>query len=437
MAPKDGASKKQKHAKLQNCTALQHRPDPSVACFALHPREKFVAIAVSDIVRIGNPRHSPKKVTAAIFNNNSSLVVFADKFGDVLTAKLQPKQSAPTSGPAAPLLGHLCSIVTSLAFSLDGKQLGAHSIQSICMGHEVFAKCCSFGCHQNGSQPVLLSGGGDSTIRSWRYLSGQQLDCFTCTTHDAPPGSLQETAPVSSPTATSADGGVPPASAVAQGDAAKHDLGDDDDDAQVSKEAADEADHAETNGAAADVSGDDMDAEDMHLHEEGNSQGVTAAGEVSSQPAVLSISIAPDGCTVAAAVEGRDTVLILHCNSSSGELSQQQEVQLPGVSLPTQVQFDSEGKLWVVGGPLSGSTNAACIGVAICIGTGSDKQWQHDKEAISDAARASLEQRQCNAQQSGPSAAACQQQVNQQLRKRIYSNKEREARKKNRNDLKA
>lgn len=67
------------------------------------------------------------------------------------------------------------------------------------------------------------------------------------------------------------------------------------DDAQVSKEAADEADHAETNGAAADVSGDDMDAEDMHLHEEGNSQGVTAAGEVSSQPAVLSISIAPDG----------------------------------------------------------------------------------------------------------------------------------------------
>lgn len=27
-----------------------------------------------------------------------------------------------------------------------------------------------------------------------------------------------------------------------------------------------------------------------------------------------------------------------------------------------------------MGGPLSGSTNAACIGVAICIGTGSDKQ---------------------------------------------------------------
>ena len=65
--------------------------------------------------------------------------------------------------------------------------------------------------------------------------------------------------------------------------------------AQVSREAADEAEHAETSGAAADVSGDDMDPEDMNVDEEGNSQGVTAAGEVSSQPAVLSISVAPDG----------------------------------------------------------------------------------------------------------------------------------------------
>ena len=68
-------------------------------------------------------RHSPKKVTAAIFSNNSSLVAFSDKFGDVITAKLQSNESAPTSGPAAPLLGHLCSVVTSLAFSPDGKHL--------------------------------------------------------------------------------------------------------------------------------------------------------------------------------------------------------------------------------------------------------------------------------------------------------------------------
>ena len=44
-------------------------------------------------------------------------------------------------------------------------------------------------------------------------------------------GSLEEAAPVSALTATSVNGGVPPASAVAQGDAAKHDLSDDDGDA--------------------------------------------------------------------------------------------------------------------------------------------------------------------------------------------------------------
>lgn len=50
------------------------------------------------------------------------MVAFADKFGDVLTAKLWSghEQAEPV---AALLLGHLCSIVTSLAFSPDGKQL--------------------------------------------------------------------------------------------------------------------------------------------------------------------------------------------------------------------------------------------------------------------------------------------------------------------------
>ena len=43
---------------------------------------------------------------------------------------------------------------------------GAHSIQSICMGHSIFAKCCSFVCPDNAEQPVLLSGGGDSSVRS-------------------------------------------------------------------------------------------------------------------------------------------------------------------------------------------------------------------------------------------------------------------------------
>ena len=42
---------------------------------------------------------------------------------------------------------------------------GAHSIQSICMGHSIFAKCCAFVCPSSAAHPVLLSGGGDSTVR--------------------------------------------------------------------------------------------------------------------------------------------------------------------------------------------------------------------------------------------------------------------------------
>ena len=202
---------------------------------------------------------SPKKVTAAVFGNDSSLVAFADKFGDIHTAKIQSEmgQADPS---AFPLLGHLCSIVTSLAFSLDGKHLvstdqdckvrvstmpsepqkvssiglhpneasalcmacgfgalcyvaaafafctealhivldrvqctlqlivfcevcnlfwqGAHSIQSICMGHQVFAKCCAFISTKQSAHPLLLSGGGDSTVRSAQRSSCLHVMCI-------------------------------------------------------------------------------------------------------------------------------------------------------------------------------------------------------------------------------------------------------------------
>ena len=67
--------------------------------------------------------------------------------------------------------------------------------------------------------------------RSWNHVTGEQLDCFTCAPAEPSDGvtALDVAAPVSSLNGTSADGGVPPASALQQGDAAKHDLGDADD----------------------------------------------------------------------------------------------------------------------------------------------------------------------------------------------------------------
>ncbi len=65
--------------------------------------------------------------------------------------------------------------------------------------------------------------------RSWRHLTGKQLDCFTCISEDAQKDPLEDAAPVSSVTATAGDGGVAAASATLQSDAAKQDLGDDED----------------------------------------------------------------------------------------------------------------------------------------------------------------------------------------------------------------
>ena len=47
---------------------------------------------------------------------------------------------------------------------------------------------------------------------------------------------------------------------------------------------------------------------------------------------------------------------------------------LSKVSMLLQVEFDAQGRLWVVGGPLLGTSHAVCIGVASCGGTGSGRK---------------------------------------------------------------
>ena len=63
--------------------------------------------------------------------------------------------------------------------------------------------------------------------RSWDYLTGKQLDCFTCLATSSD-DILDKPAPFSliNGNGSSADGGVPAASAMLQGEAAKPDLGD-------------------------------------------------------------------------------------------------------------------------------------------------------------------------------------------------------------------
>ena len=131
---------------------------------------------------------SPKKISVVGFSADGSCLFSANKFGDVLMTP-----TTPTSDHASPyetLLGHYCSVITSFSLNQDGTLLattdrdakirisviptdpmaGAHEIQSFCFGHADFVNCCAF--LKNG---LLVSGGGDGTLRLWSPLDGTQL----------------------------------------------------------------------------------------------------------------------------------------------------------------------------------------------------------------------------------------------------------------------
>ncbi|XP_020590517.1 tRNA (guanine-N(7)-)-methyltransferase non-catalytic subunit WDR4 isoform X2 [Phalaenopsis equestris] len=100
---------------------------------------------------------SDKRVSAVAISHDGLFVTFADKFGVVwivgLEEDVQGQESA--NKKAVPLLGHYCSIITSLKFSPDGQFIatadrdfkirisvfpkehlkGAHEIQNFCLGH--------------------------------------------------------------------------------------------------------------------------------------------------------------------------------------------------------------------------------------------------------------------------------------------------------------
>ena len=71
---------------------------------------------------------------------------------------------------------------------------------------------------------------------------------------------------------------------------------------------------------------------------------------------------------MAAAVEGLDQVFVLECHPEEGRLQLQQEVQLAGMQLPSSLQADSAGRLWVAGMPGDMGAPAACLARAKCSG---------------------------------------------------------------------
>ncbi|KAJ4753514.1 tRNA (guanine-N(7)-)-methyltransferase non-catalytic subunit [Rhynchospora pubera] len=166
--------------------------------FASAGDDKIIKIWKTDSWNCIRTVQSEKKVSAVSISQDSQYVTFADKFGVVWIVSL--KEDRDTK--AVPILGHYCSIITSMKFSPDGRFIatadrdykiritvfprsalkGAHEIQSFCLGHTDFVSCLAFVCSQDQSKGFLLSGGGDLTVRLWDYISGSLL--YTCALDD-------------------------------------------------------------------------------------------------------------------------------------------------------------------------------------------------------------------------------------------------------------
>ncbi|XP_010917762.1 uncharacterized protein [Elaeis guineensis] len=168
--------------------------------FASAGDDKLVKIWMTDSWHCTKTVYAEKRVSAVAVSHNGQHVVFADKFGLVWAIALGEgdEGQAPIDNKAVPILGHYCSIITSLKFSPDGwfiasadrdfkiritvfpkrPRKGAHEIQSFCLGHTDFVSCLAFARPIDYPQGFLLSGGGDSTVRLWDFISGRLL--HTC-----------------------------------------------------------------------------------------------------------------------------------------------------------------------------------------------------------------------------------------------------------------
>lgn len=168
--------------------------DASGRLFASAGDEKLVKIWMTDSWRCIRTVCADKRVSAVAISHDGLFVVFADKFGVVWAVSLDGggEGQALCAKKPVPILGHYCSIITTLKFSPDGRFIasadrdfkirvtifpreplkGAHEIQSFCLGHTDFVSCLAFVCPSDYPLGFLLSGSGDSTVRLWDFNSG-------------------------------------------------------------------------------------------------------------------------------------------------------------------------------------------------------------------------------------------------------------------------
>eukprot|EP01025_Chloroclados_australasicus_P016759 TRINITY_DN1852_c0_g2_i2.p2 TRINITY_DN1852_c0_g2~~TRINITY_DN1852_c0_g2_i2.p2 ORF type:complete len:492 (-),score=6.68 TRINITY_DN1852_c0_g2_i2:431-1741(-) len=149
-----------------------------------------------------------KKICAGSFTKDGCFVFVGDKFGDVYVVQV-PVSDNCTNNQATWVLGHYCAIIGAIDTYSNNRFVGScdrdgririsymsnsakakdYGIQAYCLGHVGYvAQICFLSCKLQNNY-LLISAGQDGTLRSWNFLSGQQIDEITLnlqTTSDRP-----------------------------------------------------------------------------------------------------------------------------------------------------------------------------------------------------------------------------------------------------------
>ncbi|KAG1404291.1 hypothetical protein G6F60_004437 [Rhizopus arrhizus] len=132
-------------------------------------------------------RTAYKRVNAIQFNNDATTVVAADKFGDVYCHPV--KENVKDEEKLNPIVGHV-SMVTDMVLSPNEKYVitsdrdehvrvsrypNGYNIESFCLGHTDVVTCIGI---LPWNEELLVSAGGDGSIRVWEYIKGKQVQCL-------------------------------------------------------------------------------------------------------------------------------------------------------------------------------------------------------------------------------------------------------------------
>ncbi|KAI8080124.1 WD40-repeat-containing domain protein [Gilbertella persicaria] len=138
-----------------------------------------------------NTRPAYKRVNALRFDNASTQVVIADKFGDVYC---HPIEEIVNEEKLKPIVGHV-SMVTDMLLTPDEKYVitsdrdehirvsrfpNGYNIESFCLGHTDVVTCIDL---IPWKTDVLVSASGDGTVRLWNFVSGECLQVIDLKEH--------------------------------------------------------------------------------------------------------------------------------------------------------------------------------------------------------------------------------------------------------------